>query len=110
MVIRARAGLVRARTSLINTAPAPYECRESTPVEPGTASGTAGEGIDNQGIVFRLTPQNSGKWSETVLFKFNGKDEAHPSAGLILDAAGNLFGTTVNGGASGDGSVFEFIP
>ena len=71
---------------------------------------TSGEGINNQGTVFRLTPQSSGKWSETVLFKFNGKNGADPSAGLIHDAAGNLFGTTVDGGASGDGTVFELIP
>jgi uncharacterized repeat protein (TIGR03803 family) len=71
---------------------------------------TSGQGINNQGTVFRLTPHNNGKWSETVFFKFNGKDGAHPTAGLILDAAGNLFGTTVNGGASGFGSVFELIP
>jgi uncharacterized repeat protein (TIGR03803 family) len=71
---------------------------------------TSDDGIKNTGTVFRLTPQNSGKWSETVLFKFNGKDGAHPQASLILDAAGNLFGTTVNGGASGFGSVFELTP
>jgi uncharacterized repeat protein (TIGR03803 family) len=73
----------------------------------GNLSGCGGVGC---GVVFKLTPAANGKWTETVLFKFNGKDGAHPTAGLILDAAGNLFGTTVNGGASGDGSVFELIP
>jgi uncharacterized repeat protein (TIGR03803 family) len=74
----------------------------------GNLSGCPGVGC---GVVFKLSPDANGKWSETVLFKFHGKDGAYPSAGLILEnAAGNLFGTTVNGGASGDGSVFELIP
>ena len=40
----------------------------------------------------------------TVLARF---DSGSPQAGLIADAAGDLFGTTVNGGAYGDGAVFE---
>jgi len=44
----------------------------------------------------------------TVLYTFLGpQDGAHPHAGLILDAAGNLYGTTYNGGAFGDGTVFK---
>jgi uncharacterized repeat protein (TIGR03803 family) len=40
---------------------------------------------------------------------FNGTDGANPYAGLISDASGNLFGTTVSGGANGDGTVFELV-
>ena len=38
---------------------------------------------------------------------FNGTNGANPFAGLIADAAGNLFGTTQSGGTNGDGTVFE---
>jgi uncharacterized repeat protein (TIGR03803 family) len=43
----------------------------------------------------------------TTLVSFDGTDGAEPSSELILDSGGNLYGTTVNGGANGDGSVFE---
>ena len=40
----------------------------------------------------------------------NGSDGAYPVAGLIFDAAGNLYGTTGGGGASGCGTVFKLTP
>jgi len=67
------------------------------------------------GIVFQLTPSRSGgSWSETVLYRFRGgKDGQWPSS-LIVDQAGNLYGTTVNGGSSkcrfGCGVVFQLTP
>jgi len=61
------------------------------------------------GTVFQLRPVASGNWKETVLYSFNndGADGEYPQAGLILDASGNLYGTTVAGGAEGSGTVFE---
>jgi uncharacterized repeat protein (TIGR03803 family) len=53
---------------------------------------------------------------ETVLHSFaGGSDGADPEAGLIADRAGNLYGTTENGGASNIGVVFKlsgtgFVP
>jgi uncharacterized repeat protein (TIGR03803 family) len=41
------------------------------------------------------------------LHSFNGKTGMNPQAGLILDAAGNLYGTTGDGGANGVGTAFE---
>ena len=41
-----------------------------------------------------------------VLYSFTGADGGYPYAGLILDAAGNLYGTTVGGGAYALGTVF----
>jgi uncharacterized repeat protein (TIGR03803 family) len=62
------------------------------------------------GTVFKLDPSGI----ETVLHSFAGSpgDGANPFAGLVMDAAGNLYGTTVNGGASsacsgGCGTVFK---
>ena len=49
-------------------------------------------------------------WNEKVLHSFNGTDGAGPYAGLIFDAAGNLYGTTVGGGTYGGGTVFELKP
>jgi uncharacterized repeat protein (TIGR03803 family) len=55
------------------------------------------------GTVFKL--DKSGK--ETVLHAFGGADGRYPSAGLIADAAGNLYGTTGGGGAHNFGVVFK---
>lgn len=47
---------------------------------------------------------------ERVLYNFDGNDGASPTGTLIFDDAGNLYGTTINGGAYGDGTVFELVP
>ena len=71
-------------------------------------------GCNNQGcgVVFRLSPpKNGGAWTETVLYSFSGGDDgANPQAGVILDSAGNLYGTTEFGGSNGLGTVFEVSP
>ena len=65
-------------------------------------------GADGSGTVFELTPKAGGEWAEKVLHSFGrGKDGASPYAGLIADAAGNVYGTTTDGGAGGLGTVFE---
>jgi uncharacterized repeat protein (TIGR03803 family) len=71
----------------------------------------AGGGAYGDGTIFKLTPGTNGKWGETVLHDFNGKDGAGPQADVALDATGNLYGTTVSGGNSksciGCGAVFK---
>ena len=65
------------------------------------------------GTVFELTraADGGGNWTESVLWDFgNGADGQGPSAGLIIDARGNLYGTTQIGGTHGAGTVFELIP
>ncbi len=70
--------------------------------------GTASEGC---GVVFKLAPNPDGTWTEHVLHRFTGgADGAAPGAGVILDAAGNLYGTTAFGGSDGWGTVFELMP
>lgn len=72
---------------------------------------TVGGGAYGQGTVFELTPNSNGRWTEHVLHDFaGGKDGAAPYAGPIFDAAGNLYGTTRYGGASGSGTVFQLTP
>lgn len=65
------------------------------------------------GTVYKLAPGVGGKWTKTVLYSFSGQDGASPLGGLTLDSAGNLYGTTWQGGNSqscpqnGCGVVFK---
>lgn len=59
------------------------------------------------GTVFELTPSNGG-WTLTTLHSFTGFGGSEDS--LIMDTAGNLYGTTVLDGAYGNGSVFKLTP
>jgi len=65
-------------------------------------------GTSGLGVVFKLAPGGT----ETVLHSFTGggDDGANPLANLIMDASGNLYGTTVYGGADDLGTVFEVSP
>jgi uncharacterized repeat protein (TIGR03803 family) len=74
-------------------------------LEHGALYGTTVQGLDTGfGNVFKI---NAKSGSETVLYSFAaGTDAEYPFAGLI--AQGNAFyGTTYNGGASGNGALFE---
>jgi uncharacterized repeat protein (TIGR03803 family) len=73
----------------------------------GNLYGTlASGGNNNSGIVYKLSP-NDGTYTETVLYSFTGNDDGgNPESTLILDGAGNLYGTTSAGG-NGYGVVFE---
>ncbi|MBV8149739.1 MAG: hypothetical protein JO092_11645 [Candidatus Eremiobacteraeota bacterium] len=63
------------------------------------------------GVVYKLAPQSgSSSYQETVLFTFHGSDGAAPLGPLLMDAAGNLYGTTYQGGKYGEGTVFELAP
>ena len=61
-------------------------------------------GYNYCGVVFKIDSAGN----ETVLYSFKGQpDGATPIAGLIQDSGGNLFGTTTDGGTSGEGAVFK---
>ena len=71
----------------------------------GNLYGTSCGGGAGSGTVFKLDAANN--YALTTLHAFSGQDGAHPSAGLIADASGNLYGTTYDGGPSGYGTVFK---
>jgi uncharacterized repeat protein (TIGR03803 family) len=60
------------------------------------------------GALFKLSPASAGPWTYKVVHDFGqGSDGYHPTGDLILDSAGNLYGTTQGGGAEGSGMVFQ---
>jgi uncharacterized repeat protein (TIGR03803 family) len=62
------------------------------------------------GVVYKLAPNPHGTWAVSILHAFTGADGFSAFAGLTLDAAGNLYGTTLYGGADGYGVVFKLKP
>jgi len=66
---------------------------------------TSGGGANGDGTVFKLTP--GANPTLTTLATFNGANGNLPTAGLLADGQGNLYGTTEGGGAHGDGTVFK---
>ena len=89
----------------------------------GNLYGTALGGTE-WGTVFQLVPpaKKGDPWTESVIFEFQGKlsnDGQTPTGGLIIDAAGNLYGVTGYGGAGncvllgitvGCGTAYELSP
>jgi uncharacterized repeat protein (TIGR03803 family) len=72
-------------------------------------------GSSGNGTVYQLA-RKAGVWTATFLHSFSGSDGMLPYGGLIADSAGNLYGTTVNGGDTTDcaplgcGTVYELSP
>ena len=69
-------------------------------------------GAKNSGTVYKLSlvtkGKNKGTWKETILHSFSGgKAGSTPFSALVFDSAGNLYGTTFNGGKYGNGTIFE---
>jgi uncharacterized repeat protein (TIGR03803 family) len=71
---------------------------------------TGGGGVGGSGTVWKLNTTGE----ETVMYSFcsqsNCSDGAYPLAGLIRDAAGNLYGTAEGGGVGGYGTVWKLTP
>jgi uncharacterized repeat protein (TIGR03803 family) len=86
----------------------------------GNLYGTTSQGGGGEtagGNVFELSPQSGGNWTETVLYTFSSSENNgySPNGSLIFDGSGNLYGTTLYGGAApcnytDCGTVFELSP
>jgi uncharacterized repeat protein (TIGR03803 family) len=73
--------------------------------EMGGTSKNCGGGC---GTVYKLHPLSGGRWEETILHDFGlGNDVPYPDGPLVMDAAGNLYGTT---GGFNAGTVYELSP
>jgi uncharacterized repeat protein (TIGR03803 family) len=72
-----------------------------------TEGGTGGLTGAQEGVVYKMSPTGQ----ETVLYSFTGlSDGGTPSAGVIRDSEGNLYGTTFYGGAFNGGVVYKLTP
>ena len=87
----------------------------------GTADGglqnCGSSGTDYCGVVYKLRPSPTVcltalcSWTQTVVYQFTGDPDGwKPNGNLVFDRAGNLYGTTLNGGAYGHGTVYELTP
>src|ERR1035438_312038 len=91
---------------------------QGTPVldEAGNLYGTTYQGgVREGGAVYKLSSvkegKNKGEWKERVIYSFKGEaDGSSPWAGVVLDAAGNIYGTTTSGGKDNGGTIFELLP
>jgi uncharacterized repeat protein (TIGR03803 family) len=97
---------------------------------PGAESGALYDGVSplygetflggsaDQGTIFSLTPEiGTGKWAHRKIHDFCTEtvecdltDGQAPNGGLLIDAAGNLFGASAGGGPDFSGTIFEFSP
>lgn len=82
-----------------------------------THSGGNGQGckaLHGCGTVYQVRPKPGNiwvPWQETVLFQFGTEDGSNPDYGdVVFDQAGNLYGTTRNGGAYLQGALYELTP
>jgi uncharacterized repeat protein (TIGR03803 family) len=72
----------------------------------GNFYGTTTAGNENEGTVFKITPEGS----LTVLHSFYGTDGKDAAAALVQAAGGIFYGTTLEGGAYGSGTIFKITP
>ena len=72
---------------------------------------TANGGANSTGTIFELVPNAGRCCRENPVYNFGGSgDGQNPFGGVVLDSSGNLYGTTVNGGANGGGTAYEVSP
>ena len=77
-----------------------------------TVAGGTGQGCEGGcGVVYRLTNNDGGTWTETVLHNFTGgNDGSGPGSAPSIDRAGNLYGMTPTGGAYSAGTIYRLHP
>jgi uncharacterized repeat protein (TIGR03803 family) len=69
---------------------------------------TAFGGGEEYGDVYELS-RSGNSWTGTQLYGFGDPDAQYPAHNVILDSAGNLYGTTDEGGSHSQGTVFELV-
>ncbi len=78
----------------------------------GSTSGGGSRYPGGNGVAFELTPSNGG-WSESILYNFPDVSDGLGPNGVTLDAVGNIYGTTSNGGSgncgNGCGTVYQLL-
>lgn len=62
------------------------------------------------GAIFKLTPSAGGRWKKTTLYSFELGGKPVGPGDLLLDQAGNLYGTAAGGGVDEGGSIFKLTP
>jgi len=68
------------------------------------------------GTIYKLLPPATApgsvivNWSSATIYRFSGTDGAYPQGDLTFDAAGNMYGTTINGGSAGWGTIYKLVP
>jgi uncharacterized repeat protein (TIGR03803 family) len=70
---------------------------------------TESYGPNGGGTIWELSP-NNGSWNFSLVYSFTDGPYSGPIGGLLLDAAGNLYGATIYDGAYNYGSVFKLSP
>ncbi len=76
----------------------------------GVAEGGDGCAQYSCGVVFELISGPKVPWKEKILYSFHGSDGDDAQSPLMFDAQGNLYGTTIGGGAADAGVVFRLEP
>lgn len=63
------------------------------------------------GVIFKLARGTNGTWTESVAYRFPGSPgAAFAYNGMVVDSAGNMYGATVHGGPTNDGTIYKFTP
>jgi uncharacterized repeat protein (TIGR03803 family) len=70
---------------------------------------TENGGANGFGMVYKLSPDTDGDWTEALTYSFDGAHGESPTGAVTLDPAGNVFGLTVAGGLRGQGAAYELI-
>ena len=75
---------------------------------------TGGGGSNDDGVVYELTSNGDGTWSESVLYSFCPQsgclDGSEPRYSMVLDSHRNLYGYTISGGANDRGVIYQLSP
>jgi uncharacterized repeat protein (TIGR03803 family) len=77
----------------------------------GTTS-DGGAGTCSCGVIFKMSQASSGKWSESIVYRFPGTPSpGFAYNGMVANAAATTFyGATVHGGSNNDGAIYKFVP